>query len=186
MLCLLCNTQILIDKGKLLLELCDRLIQYCSQDHEQQNRLTINNEIQRLRQRINEYRTEINHLIIKIKDYGSKLAEDIKTARRRESKVDNAKIVQGVGVTGSALAFMVGLLVGGPLGGTVAVGSIIYGGLRAKKCVEAHSAVQGVVKIREDYETTMNKTEQWYWELCQQQVDVENSFARCQQLVEDF
>ena len=139
-----------------------------------------------LRQRINEYRTQINQLITKIKNYGLKLQGDIRTARRRERNVDNIKIVRGVGVTGSALAFMVGLLVGGPLGGTVAVGSIIFGGMSVKEGVEAHNAVQGVVKIKEDYEKTLKNTEEWYGQLCQQHVAVENSFARCEQLVEDF
>ena len=121
-----------------------------------------------------------------VRTFASKLQENVTTARRTVRLGNNAEIGKAVGVSGSVLTLLVGALVGGPVGGVMAVGSIVYGGMSVKEGVEVHNAVQDVVRIKEDYEKTLNNTEEWYGKLCEQHVAVEDSFARCEQLVEDY
>ena len=178
--------QVLIDQGQHLVEECNQLIEYCGQNHGQQNQSTINNKMQILRQRVNQYRTQINQFNHTVKNSGSKLQGCITNARSEVWYGNNTAISYGVDVAGSVLTLLVSFSVGGPIGGVMAVGSILYGGMCAKEGVEVHNAVQGAVKIKEDHEKTLNNTEEWYGQLCQQHVAVEKSFARCEQLVEDF
>ena len=180
------NTQVLFDQGKRLLKECDQLIETCNQDHGQHNRSAINNNMQRLRQRIHHYQMQIDAFKFRVRAFASKLQENVKIARRNVRLGNNAQIGNGVSVSGSVLTFLLGAAVGGPLGGALAFGSIVFGGMRIKKGVEVHNVVKDVVRIKEDYEKTLNKTEESYRQLCEQHESVEKSFARCEELVDDY
>ena len=121
-----------------------------------------------------------------MKNFGSKLQERMTTARKEVRHGNNTTMSYGVGVAGSVLTLLVSCSVGGSLGSAMAVGSIVYGGMSVKEGVEAHNAVQGVVRSKEGYEKALNSTEEWYSKLCKQQAAIENCFARCEQLVEVY
>ena len=182
---LLFEIQVLIDQGQCLLKECNQLMEHCGQNHGQQSQSTINNKKESLRQGVNQYRMQIDHFKHTMRNFGSTLQECITTARKKVRHGNNTAISYGVDVAGCVLTLLVSCSVGGSLGSVLAVGSIVYCGMSVKEGVEAHSAVQGVVKIKEDYEKTLKNTEEWYGQLCKQHVAVEDSFARCEQLVEE-
>ena len=174
------NVQVLIDQGKRLLKRCNRLIEYCGQEHWQRHRATINNEMRTLRQEINQYQAQIDQFKPIVKTFGLQIYEEIKKASVAIRHGNNAIIGQGINVVGSTLTLMISLSAGGILGGVLTLGSVAYGSIKVKAGFEAHNASKDAMKIKEDYTTTLNSIEEKYRELCEQHVAVRSNIARCE------
>jgi len=118
-----------------------------------------------------------------VKNFGLQIYEDIKTAEKVIHCRDKAMIGQGTGVAGSTLALVVGFSAGGPLGCAIALGSIVFGGISAKRGLEAYNVGTDVVKRKEDYEKILHNIEEKYTQLCDQHVAVKTSFRTVEELV---
>ena len=126
---ILLNTQVLIHQGQRLLERCNRLIDYCGQEHWQRRRENISNEIQILRQEIDQYQAHIDQFKQIVKSFGLQIYEEIKSANQVIRQGNNATIGQGIKVVGSTLTLMVGISTGGVLGSILGACSFVYGSM---------------------------------------------------------
>ena len=175
--------QVLIDQGKRILDRCNRLTKYHSEEQFNQYHYVIGNEMKVLGEEIDKYNAKVASLKSSLETFGAQTLEDLKAAREKICCRNKAMISQGANVVTSILMVMIGFYVGGVVGHIICGGFVIYGVNSAKAFLQVYNAGIGVVKIKDELEIKLNMTEEKHQKLYKQYITVKDSFANCEALV---
>ena len=126
------NIQVLIDQGKRIVDRCNRLTKYHSEEQFNQYHYVIGNEMKVLGEQIDKYNTQVASLKSNLETFGAQTLEDLKAAREKICCRNKAMINQGANVVISILMVMIGFYVGGIVGNIICGVFLIYGVNSAK------------------------------------------------------
>ena len=182
---MLCNTQILINQGKRILDRCDRLTKHCNEEQLNQyySSSAVNNEMDALGVEIDKYKEQVDRLKSSLKSFGDQIFDDLKAARKNLLCRSKAMVGQGISVAMSVLIAIIGYYIGDTVGKIILTFCVLYGGLGVNTGYAVYIAGSDVMQIKTDCEEKLKMTEEQHQKLCKQYTTVKNSFANCKAVV---